>query len=168
MTTNVQYKFRNWQIALCLALIAACSGSEPKDSGEATIIDPKSLSFNEYVYQELPADLLERIRATTDVFEPIDGISYEQAVDMYRRDINPGHNVEMWVSMAQAYSAFCEARCGSMQEKNEVYKTLLLASMFSKDDVMNQLQSTILSEEDVDQLISLYGRPPEPILVIKK
>jgi hypothetical protein len=155
-------------ITLSIAVLAACSGGDPVAEEGTILMDPAEITMNDYVHDELPDDLLDRIKATTDVFEPIDGISYEQAVDLYRRDFDPESNLRIWEEMTRVYSSFCATRCDSMEKKQEAYKALLLASMLPKDAVASQLQPSALSEDDVDQIVSMYGLAPEPIPIIQK
>ena len=55
--------------------------------------------------------MLKRIRATTDTFERIDGMSYEQAVDLYKRDLDPEANLVLWEEVVRAHKIFCQKRC---------------------------------------------------------
>jgi hypothetical protein len=156
-------------VLLILALVlTACKEGVPEETSEIVRMNPDELSYNDYVHDELPEPLLLRIKATTDVFEPVDGISYEQAVDMYRRDPDPESNLVIWEEMARVFLVFCETRCDSPERKFEAYKALLLASMFPPDAVMEQLQPRALRSEDVKDIISMYGLPPEPIPVIRR
>lgn len=151
-----------------LVFLTACSVNAPEDTAEIVRINPDELSYSDYVHDELPETLLLRIKAATDVFEPVDGISYEQAVDMYRRDIDPESNLAFWEEMASVFLLFCETRCNSPERKFEAYKALLLASMFPTDAVMDQLQPQALSSSDVEDIVSMYGLPPEPVPVIRR
>ena len=56
---------------------------------DAILMNPSEIQFNGVVHKSLPDDMLERIKETTLVFEIVDGTSYEQAVDLYKRDLDP-------------------------------------------------------------------------------
>jgi len=103
----------------------------------------------------------------TDVFEPIDGLTYEQAVDLYRRDQNPESEIVIWEEMVHAYSSFAEGKSLPIEEKHETYKALLLASMFPESEVFDQLKPKHLTAEDVDRINQLYRLDPEPVKVTK-
>ena len=44
-------------------------------------MDPNDIQFGDYIHGTLPEELLNRIKATTDVFESVDGVTFEKAVD---------------------------------------------------------------------------------------
>jgi hypothetical protein len=83
----------------------------------AAVIDPNDIQLGPYQYKELPTGLLKRIRATTNVFEKIDGMTYEKAVDLYKRDLNPEDNLVVWEAMVKAYITFCASRCATDASK---------------------------------------------------
>ena len=151
-----------------LLLVAACSGESLTDDRQTTTVDPNEIQISEYVHETLPEELLLRIKGITDVFEPIDGVTYEQAIDLYRRDQNPESEIIVWEEMARTYSQFTENELWSVEKKQEVYKAVLLSSMFPKEEVLSQLAPNYLTAEDVEQLTQLYGLSPQPIRVHKE
>lgn len=149
-------------------LAGACAAETSQNEPQTEIMDSADISFNDYVHETLPEDLLDRIKATVDIFEPIDGISYERAVDLYKRDFNPEENLVIWEQMAQAFTSFCAEGCDSMEKQKEVYRALLLISMFPREEVMPQLQPQILTPDEVSELSSLYALAPQPLTIIEK
>ncbi|MDD0841251.1 hypothetical protein [Pseudomonas sp. Gutcm_11s] len=151
-----------YQIVALLALLATVNTAV----AEIVTIDPNEVSLNEHVHTSLPPELLPRIKATTNVFEPIDGISYEQAVDLYKRDLNPESNLIIWEEMARVYTAFCAARCTSPEERMDVYRTLLLRSMYSPEETIKNLQLSALSKAEAVSIINQYNLKAEPIPIM--
>lgn len=135
---------------------------------ESQIMNPEDISRGEYIHENLPKSFLKRVKATTDVFEPIDGISYEQAVDLYKRDPDPEKNIVLWEEMARVFELFCEQNCKSLDKKQEVYKALLIISMFPSDQVNQYLEPQILTKTEVKSLTSMYNLAPQPIPVFKE
>lgn len=78
-------------ILICLAAISTLCAEATAQ--KTVTIDPKDIQLSPYRHKELPPFLLKRIRATTDTFEKIDGVTYDQAVDLYRRDLDPESNL---------------------------------------------------------------------------
>lgn len=111
--------------------------------------------------------MLDRIRATTDLFESIDEITYEKAVDLYRRDLNPEENLVLWEEMAKAYKSFCRTRCSSPAERMDVYRSLLLRSMFPEDQALARSELKALSPAESKEVMQLYGLPPKPLEVVQ-
>ncbi|MBY6213282.1 hypothetical protein KUV95_17195 [Microbulbifer agarilyticus] len=131
-------------------------------------IDPNQIQMHGYVHQSLPQDLLKRIKVTTDTLEIIDGISFEQAVDLYKRDLDPESNLVIWEEMARVYNIFCKSRCDTAAERKEVYRALLLRSMFSSQESLARLQLKVLSVMEAQSIISQYKLEAKPIDVIQK
>lgn len=130
-------------------------------------MNPKDIQFSEYHHKELPPDLLKRIKATTDTFAPIDGISYEKAVDLYKRDINPESNLVLWEEMVKAYKAFCKSRCTTGPERMDVYRSLLLRSMFTDSEALKRANLKVLQPSEALAVMKLYRLPPKPINVVQ-
>ena len=150
-------------LTVAITLIA----SVPLSAQQAVTINPKDIQYSGYHHNELPPDLLKRIKATTDVFAPIDGISYEKAVDLYKRDVNPEENLVLWEEMVRAYKDFCKSRCASPEERMDVYRTLLLRSMFSEPEALKRAQLKVLQPSEAVSVMKLYRLPPKPIDVVQ-
>lgn len=148
-------------------LISACSGEIGNGAPQTETVAPSEVSLGDYSHESLSEDLLLRVRAITDVFEAVDGISYEQAVDLYRRDQNPEAEILIWEEMALAYDRFCSGDliCEQAGKRQEVYKAVLLASMFPEVEVADQLDAQILTAEEIDQINHFYRLDPKPVRV---
>ena len=130
-------------------------------------MDPNDLQIGSYRHDELSSDLLRRIRTTTDIFEKIDGISYEQAVDLYRRDVDPEGNVVLWEEMSRAYLLFCKSRCETLDEQKDVYNLLLVRSMLSAEETLETAELNVLNKKEAKEVVSLYNLEPKPIEVTR-
>ena len=153
------------KLLVAIALTSTCSVVLAQ---KTTIVDPNSIQLSPRRHAELPASLLERIRNTTNVFEKIDGISYAQAVDLYKRDLNPEENLLLFEEMAKAYLAFCKERCKSAAEQKEVYRALLLRTMFEHREAVRRAEPRVLTVAEVEQVVKLYRLPARPIPVVKE
>lgn len=132
------------------------------------VVDPNSVRLNDHLHETLPAELLVRIRAVTDVFEPIDGIGYEQAVDLYKRDADPEANLVIYEEMARVYTGFCASRCSTPQERLDVYRLVLLRSMYSSEETLRQAQLEVLSTAEAQAVVDGYRLDAVPITVVKE
>src|ERR1700741_5521420 len=138
---------------LLLALSAVACSRTPEQ--RTVVMDPNDISFAPYQHGDLPPEMLTRIRATTDTFQSIDGITYEKAVDLYKRDLNPEENLALWEEMVRAYKSFCRTRCNNPEERMDVYRTLLLRSMFSEEEALARSQLKILSQHEAKEVMQL-------------
>jgi hypothetical protein len=139
----------------------------PAPAQDTVLVDPKDIRFSPYRHKDLPAALLTRIRATTDVFEKVDGMSYEKAVDLYKRDLNPEENLVLWEEMARAYKIYCASRCSTAPERMDVYRALLLRSMFEENEAVLRTEPKMLNSTEVRAVVKLYRLPAKPIDVVK-
>jgi len=137
-------------------------------ANDVETVDPNEIQLGPIIHESLPDDLLRRIKLVTNVFESIDGISYEQSVGLYKRDLNPEANLSIYEEMAKAYNQFCENRCVSENEKLEAYRAVLLRSMFSTEETLNQLEFNSLSKAEAIELLQGYKLEPEPITVYEE
>lgn len=131
------------------------------------VMDPKDIQLGSYRHKEIPSSLLKRIKVTTDTFESIDGLSYAQAVDLYKRDLNPEENLVLWEEMVRAYKSFCKSRCQSPEERMDVYRSLLLRSMFDESEALKRSNLKILNPTEALAVMKLYRLPPKPIDVVE-
>jgi len=91
---------------------------------------------------------MERARKLQTVFVEVDGQSVEQWVDNFKRDLNPDRELDIWETMAKAYTAYCSKRTLSPEAKKEVYKVVLLRSMAPEKDVLERLELKVLTKEE--------------------
>ena len=144
-------------------LVVSTSSCSRSPAQQPVIIDPNDIQISPYRHDELPAQMLVRIHATTETFESIDGITYEEAVDLYKRDLNPEENLVVWEGMAKAYKTFCRSRCSTPAERMDVYRSLLLRSMFPEEQALAKTELKVLSKTESKEVMQLYGLPPKPI-----
>jgi hypothetical protein len=131
-------------------------------------IDPNKVQLGHYIHKELPPALLARIKATTDTFEIVDGITYEQSVDLYKRDLDPESNLVIWEEMARAYKVFCQSRCKTAAERKDVYRALLLRSMYSEQETLSNFKPEVITESEAKSIISQYKLDAKPIDVYQE
>lgn len=134
---------------------------------ETQLMDPNEIAYSDYQHESFPEPFLNRIKATTDAFEEIDGISFEQAVDLYRRDFDPESNIIIWEEMVRVYLLYCDKNCPDLATKKDVYNALLLASMFPKEEAIARVDAGKLTKADIVEIVSDYSLAPEPINVYK-
>jgi hypothetical protein len=150
-----------------LALLQALLAIPTSLPAQTTTVDPNTIQFSPHRHRELPPALLARIKATTDLFEKIDGISYEQAVDLYKRDLDPEENLVLYEEMARAYKLFCQQRCTTRPEQLDVYRSLLLRTMWPAEEAMKRVKLQVLKPVEAAAVMRLYRLRAKPIEVIQ-
>jgi len=151
-----------------IALIFTITIFGCKNDDNAISIDPNKIQLNQHVHKKLSPELLKRIKKTTDVFQIIDGITYDKAVDLYKRDLNPEKNIIIFEEMVRVYKIFCKDRCTSHIERVDVYRALLLRSSYNSSEALSRLNRNILTEKEAKFIISQYKLKAEPIKVMIK
>lgn len=155
MTVRTLFPFL---IATCL-LALGCDRREPSVASDASSplpvsqsdvqrVDPSTVQLGPIQRDSLSPEQMERIRKLQAVFVEVDGMSVEQWVDNFKRDLDPDRELEIWEVMAKAYTSFCSTRTLSSEAKREVYKVVLLRSMASEQEVLQRLDLEILTKDD--------------------
>ena len=113
----------------------------------------------------LTTDALRRLKAITDVFEEIDGISYEQAVAISELDANPESDIAIYEEMVRVYNNYCCSRLLKHEERKEVYKVLLLRTFCDEQEAINRIDVQSLEYERAVQIIRQYSLEPKPLVL---
>ena len=89
------------------------------------------------------------------------------------RDDNDDRDVErnyarselrIWEAIARAYVSFCSTRELPLVQKKEVFEIVLIRSMFSEEEALQQVDLKFLSREDAKQVMQGYYLDPAPII----
>jgi hypothetical protein len=128
-------------------------------------MDPNDIDMGGLIHESLPESLLKRIKYLSDTFEIVDGISYEESVDLYKRDLNPEANIVIYEEMARVYNKFCENRCLDQEERMDVYRLVLLRSMYSSEEAINKVNLSKVSKSEAIKILANYKLKEEPIAV---
>lgn len=74
-----------------------------KQKPKVQMIDPNSIQRGRIIHSVLPDEMMVRLRKLHEVFSEVDGTSFEQWVDDFKRDADPVSNIVIWEHMARAY-----------------------------------------------------------------
>lgn len=127
------------------------------------IIDPNDEVFGEVQHAGFSDNFLARIKATTDLFEEVDGISFEKAVATYESELDPASSLAVFEEMARVYGEYCEMRCLDLATKKEVYQVVLFAGMLPADDVVELMKVDAITKDDIREIVSQYKLEPDVI-----
>jgi len=127
------------------------------------IIDPNDDEFGDVQHAGFSDDFLARIKATTDLFEEVDGITFEKAVETYESELDPASSLAVFEEMARVYGEYCETRCLDLATKKEVYQVVLFAGMLPADDVVELMKVDAITKDDIREIVSQYKLEPDVI-----
>jgi hypothetical protein len=130
------------------ATVSNAPSSAPTSQPEVQWVDPSKIQPGPIQRDSLSPKQMERVRKLQAVFVEVDGQSVEQWVDGFKRDLNPDRELDIWETMAKAYTAYCSKRTLSPEAKKEVFKVVLLRSTAPEKDVLERLELKVLTKDE--------------------
>ena len=122
-------------------------GPENPD-GKRKWVETESLKPSPIRRDCLTEDQTARLRRIHETFAEVDGFTFEQRLDGFKRDMNPDRELEVWERSAAVHERFCASRQLSLEAKREVYRLLLMRSMTSEDETLRRTELKNLSRAD--------------------
>lgn len=153
-----------------LAILVGCLGcgnstSSPEPKG--AWIDPNEVQQGPVLHDDLPHQLLDRIKAVHETFADVDGTPLEKWIDDFKRDLDPEGNIKIWEDMEVAFNTYCSDRELPLETRKEVFKIVLMRSMMPDSDVLARLELKYVPANDVRSILAAYPGEAKPIDVIQ-
>ena len=114
-------------------------------------VNAKSLTPGPVRRDSLTEEQTARLRRIHDTFSEVDGFTFEQRLDGFKRDMNPDQEIDVWERMAGAYERFCGTRQLSAEEKKDVYGLLLMRTMTSEEETLRRSGTEMSDQKRSDQ-----------------
>ena len=150
-------------IILASLFVIGCSSQESNyesvDVGELYVHPGYNHTFSD--------EQLQSIKKLELTLKEVYPISYEEWIDMFNRDRHPEREIDIWIYIAEVYEKAIPEFPDNFDYHNDVFEIILLCSMGDDDYVRSAIEPEKLTQEEVDYVISLYTREPEPITVVK-
>lgn len=140
------------------------------NSDQTKTIDPNDVQQNEIMHDSLTSGQIAKIRMIQATFAEVYPVSMEKTLDSFKRDLDPDGEIAIWEAMAGAYTKFVTSKHDSlnMNQKKEAFSLILSRSMMSDEETIASVKPTVLSKEEVKEVLSYYTKAPDPIDVIEK
>ena len=147
--------------------LTACDS--PKEEPTVEKINSKDINVGPVVHDSLNKKQLEKIAKIQETFAEVYPTSLEETITNFKRDQNPDREIEIWLQMATAYEKFIRnnAKLDSVR-KNEAFKLLLLRSMMSDKEALNEAKLQALNKLQISELLGYYNSEPSPIRIKEK
>lgn len=129
---------------------------DPMDKGEtprSEWVDPSTLRPGPIRRDSLSDQQMTALRRIHETFFEVDGFSFDERVDHFKRDMHPDRELALWKRMADAYSRFCVTRELTSAAKREAYSLVLTRSMASETEVLKRVNPQVLSREEALELL---------------
>lgn len=92
-------------------------------------VDPAELKSGEVRHPPLSGEVLETARAAWRVLAEVMGVPLEEWVEEFRRDRNPGREVQIWSQIALAYWELTDGKVIPLRKKKAIFDVLVRCSM---------------------------------------
>jgi hypothetical protein len=152
---------------IAVAGLSACDS--PKEKPEVEKVNSKDIHMGPVVHDSLNATQLEKITKIQKTFAEVVPSSLEETITNFKRDQNPDSEIEIWLQMADAYERFTQKNPTlDSAKKNEAFKLLLLRSMMSDKEAIEEAKTQHLSKAQISDLLRYYHSEPSPIRITQK
>ena len=101
---------------------------------------------------------VDRIRAIYDTFAEVDNHPFERRVVELQKELHPLRVLDQWERMSTAYRNYCEKHSPSAEAKKEIYKLILLRSLMPEQEIFEQAQLRILTQEQAREVLKEMAR----------
>ncbi len=93
------------------------------------IIDKDKIDTQTY-HDELPENLVERIKRFKEVFNEVCPRSLEEWIDGFREEMHPEREIAIWEKMAERFEQLCKKRrAGTETERKQIFREVLEHSL---------------------------------------
>lgn len=121
---------------------------------------------NSRVHKDLSAHQKKRIIIIQQALIEVNDTSLEETLNNFRKDLNPDSEIDIWEAIAGAYQqTFRKKPDASLEEKQEVYRLLLLRSNMSAEEALAQANLSAISEATAKEVLDLYNLDYKPFLI---
>ena len=126
----------------------------------------KGISSNSRAHKDLSEHQKKRISIIQQALIEVNDTSLEETLDNFRKDLNPDSEIEIWETIAGAYQQMLQKKPNSsLEERQDVYRLLLLRSNMSAEETLAQAKQLNISEETAKEVLGLYNLAYKPFLI---
>jgi hypothetical protein len=91
------------------------------------------LKFSPVRQETLPEDFIKRVIEYKKILKEVDTITLEETIDCFQRDMDPEKELFIWENIAEIYLKNTENKNYLLEEKREIFKKILIASLGDKN-----------------------------------
>jgi hypothetical protein len=110
---------------------------------------------------------LEKIKFIHESLIDVDPSSLDETITNFKRDQNPESEIDIWLTMVNAYLPFAEKN-PAPEARKEAFKLILLRSMLPDEEAIVRAELTILTKAEAQEILSDYTLEAKPIVVCSK
>jgi len=116
-------------------------------------------------HEELTEEQMARLQVLQQTLDEVFPSPIEDWVVSFKREQYPERELRIWEAIARAYASYCSTRQLNLARKKEIYEIILIRSMLSEEETLQQIALKYLSLEDAKQVMRGYNLNPAPLIV---
>jgi hypothetical protein len=143
-------------------ILGSCDSNEPVKS-EAVIVSPTLIPSPEIKKDSLTAGQIEKIEAFYSKLKEVCGSSLEEMISNFKKDPNTDVEIASWTRIANAYQ-----KCihiwnykPTLEMKKEIFQLMLNRSMTSDEEAIKSVKPVLLSEKEIQVVLTFYITEPD-------
>ena len=82
--------------------------------------------------------------------------SLEEWEDGFRRDADPKREIDLWLHMADVFTAATEGKSLTPEQKRDYYSVIVACSNAPRDKVHFVLEREVISREEAEDIVNLF------------
>lgn len=148
---------------LFFELVACNSASE---ESKVTKMKASDIKVGPVIHDSLTSEQIEKIKKIQTIFAEVYPVSLEETITNFKRDQNPNKEINIWLSMADAYFRFTSSNANvDSTKKQEAFNLLLLRSMMTDKEALEEAKVKSLSNREVTEILQYYNSIHKPVTV---
>lgn len=152
--------------AIISITLVGCNKSTNNDMPPTSEISIEDLSRGAIVHDSLTTKQTKDIERIHRVFSEVNATSLKETIDNFKSDRNPDREIAIWSGMADAYERFTlNKHIEEYDKKMEAFQLLLVRSMMTEEEIIQKMEFSYLSADDVKEIFSYYTDLPKPISI---
>lgn len=130
-----------------------------KKEGKLYWADPNKIKLNPKYTSELTEQQVERVKRYKEILGEQDSCSLEEAIDNFRHDKYPEHEIQIWERIASVCETELERRPhASAEERGMVFTAVLFCSMLPNIGAILSSCPDLKKLRDLDRLVLEYRK----------
>lgn len=149
-------------IFLLLCLIS-CDSDKSLNS-ETVFVESASLVPPEIKKDSLTSGQLEKIKIFHSILKDVCGSSLEEMIDELKKDPNADVEIASWTRIAGAYKKCIKSwnYKPKLEMKKEIFQLILNRSMTTDEEAIKSVKPVLLSEKEIQVVLTFYITEPDP------
>jgi hypothetical protein len=104
----------------------------------------------------MPEEICDRLRRIKLLLDKVCPRSLQKWEDMLCREQEPGHELGLWVHIAEAYGRITQGASWAPAQEKEILRVLILCSMNGREQALRTVEVSAISREEAAEVVRRY------------